>query len=235
MLREIGIYAKANKYAKMHPVEKLLLCILPIIIMGFVETWIILLLNSVCFIVMHYIARTPYKRVFKMIGGLLVFYLISSIVLVFDRGIYFSTIMILRGLSAGLCLSLFIFTTPFDFLLHYLSKFESIRDLCDISKTTERFFLLLEDEGNEIVLAMKSRGGFSGVKGRVKDMIRVMILSFHNSMERWKITREVLAARSYRGRHYYGEALYSYKKSRTIGIIIYNIIFITITIYVGII
>lgn len=59
-------------------------------------------------------------------------------------------------------------------------------------------------------------------------MIRVMILSFHNSMERWKITREVLAARSYKGRHYYGEALYSYKTSRIIGITLYNLIFIII-------
>ncbi len=231
MLREIAVYAKANKYAKIHPVEKLLLCILPIIIMGFVQTWDIIILNIVCFMLMHYIAKTPYKRVVKMVLGILVFYLVNSIVLVFDRGIYFSILMILRGLSASLCLSLFIFTTPFDFLLHYLSQFEGIRDLCDISKNTERFFMLLEDEGDEIVLAMKSRGGFSGPKGRVKDMIRVMILSFHNSMERWKITREVLAARSYKGRHYYGEALYGYNKYKTLGIILYNIILITIAIY----
>lgn len=230
MLREIAVYAKANKYATMHPVEKLLLCIMPIIIMGFVETWYILILNILCFIVMHYRAKTPYKRVLKMVSGILLFYLISSIVLIFDRGMYFSILMILRGISAALCLSLFIFTTPFDYLLHYLSKFEAIRDLCDISKSTERFFMLLEDEGEQIVLAMKSRGGFGGIKGRGKDMIKVMILSFHNSMERWKISREVLAARSYKGRHYYGEALYGYEKSKTIEIILYNVIFIIITV-----
>lgn len=230
MLREIAAYAKANKYAEMHPIEKILLCIMPIIIMGFVQVWSIIILNIVCFIFMHTIAKTPYKRVLKIIAGILLFYLMGSVIMVFDRGIYFSILMIFRGISAALCLSLFIYTTPFDFLLHYFSKFASIRDLCDISKNTERFFMLLEDEGNEIVLAMKSRGGFQGVKGRVDDTIRVMILSFHNSMERWKITREVLAARSYKGRHYYGEALYSYKKPRISLIVFYNIIFIILTI-----
>ncbi|HHX61195.1 MAG TPA: cobalt ABC transporter permease [Epulopiscium sp.] len=233
MLREIAVYAKANKYAKVHPIEKLLLCILPIIIMGFVQTWGILIFNILCFMLMHLIAQTPYKRVFKMVTEIVMFYLMSSIVLVFDRGMYFSILMILRGISSALCLSLFIFTTPFDFLLHYLSKFESIRDLCDISKNVERFFMLLEDEGNQIVLAMKSRGGFRGIKGRVNDMIRVMILLFHNSMERWKITQEVLAARSYKGKHYYGEALYSSKKSRIIGIMVYNIIFTSLTLLLG--
>ena len=215
----------------MHPVEKFLLCILPIIIMGFVEIWSILFVNILCFIGIHYIAKTPYKKVVKIVSSILTFYFISSVILLFDRGIYFSVLMILRGISASLCLALFIFTTPFDYLLHYLSQFEPIRDLCDISKTTERFFILLEDEGRQIVLAMKSRGGFNGVKGRVKDMMRVLILSFNNSLERWKITREVLAARSYRGKHYYGQALYAYKPSRTVGIVLYNIALIIIIIW----
>ena len=228
MLREIAVYAKANKYANVHPVEKMLLCILPILIMGFVESLGVIIINITCFIAMHYIAKTPYQKVLRMISGILVFYLISSVVLVFDRGIYFAILMILRGLSASLCLAFFIFTTPFDWLLHYFSKFEGLRDLCDISKAAERYFILLEEEGDQIVMAMKSRGGFNGIKGRVNDVIRVMILSFHNSMERWQVSREVLASRSYRGRHYYGLPPYSYDKGRTIGIIAYNCILLII-------
>lgn len=228
MLREIAVYAKANKYANVHPVEKMLLCILPILIMGFVEGWSIVIINIVCFIAMHYVAKTPYKRVIKMISGILVFYLISSVVLVFDKGIYFSILIILRGLSASLCLAFFIFTTPFDYLLHYFSKFEGLRDICDISKATERFFMLLEEEGNQIVMAMKSRGGFRGIKGRINDVIRVMILSFHNSTMRWQISREVLAARSYRGRYYYGLAPYSYSRRRIVGVLTYNSVLIVI-------
>lgn len=226
MLREIAAYAKANPYANMHPIEKLLLCILPIIVMGFVQSWPLIVFNIICFITMHYIAQTPYKRVIRLVIEILLFYLISSVILVFDQGLAFAVVMMLRGLSASLCLSLFIYTTPFDLLLHYCSQFESIRDLCDISKSVERFFVLLEDEGNLIVLAMKSRGGFQGFKGKVHDVIRVFILIFHNTMERWKITQEVLAARSYQGKFYYGEASYHFTKRSCIMIIGYNTVLI---------
>ena len=230
MLREIAAYAKANPYANVHPIEKLLLCILPIIVMGFVQSWLLLIFNIVCFMVMHCIAQTPYKRVIKLVIEILLFYLISSIILVFDRGISFAILTMLRGLSASLCLSLFIYTTPFDFLLHYFSQFESIRDLCDISKSVERFFVLLEDEGNLIVLAMKSRGGFQGIKGKFHDMMRVFILIFYNTMERWKITQEVLAARSYQGKFYYGEASYSFTRQSCMVIVGYNLILIVLAI-----
>lgn len=230
MLREIAAYAKANSYANVHPIEKLLLCILPIVVMGFVQSWHLIAFNIICFIAMHYIAKTPSKRVLKLVIEILTFYLISSIILTFDKGISFAIVMMLRGLSASLCLSLFIYTTPFDMLLHYFSQFESIRDLCDISKSVERFFVLLEDEGNLIVLAMKSRGGFQGIKGKLQDMMRVFILIFYNTMERWKTTQEVLAARSYQGKFYYGEASYSFTRRSCMVIVGYISILILLAI-----
>jgi len=234
MLREIAAYAKANPYANMHPIEKLLLCILPIIVMGFVQSWQLIIINIICFIGMHYMAKTPYKRVLKLVVEILLFYLISTVILVFDKGLSFALLMMLRGLSASLCLSLFIYTTPFDTLLHYFSQFESIRDLCDISKSVERFFILLEDEGNLIVLAMKSRGGFQGFKGRLHDMMKVFMLVFYNTMERWKITQEVLAARSYKGKFHYGKASYRFTRRSAIAIIGYNIILILLAVTISI-
>ena len=234
MLREIAAYAKANSYANVHPIEKLLLCILPIIVTGFLQSWHLIVFNIICFTAMHYIAKTPYKRVCKLVVEILTFYLLSSIILVFDRGISFAILMMLRGLSASLCLSLFIYTTPFDMLLHYLSQFESIRDLCDISKSVERFFVLLEDEGNLIVLAMKSRGGFQGIKGKLQDTMRVFMLIFYNTMKRWKITQEVLAARSYQGKFYYGEASYGFTRGSSVVAVVYNLILIVLAIILNI-
>lgn len=231
MLREIAAYAKLNPYANIHPVEKLLLCILPIVIIGFAQSWSIVILNIICFLSMHYIAHTPYPKVVKFVWNILLFYLFSCIILIFTKGLYFSILVILKGLSASLCLALFVFTTPLDYILHYFSKFESIRDVCDICKSVERFFLLLEDEGNTIVCAMKSRGGFRGIKGKVQDGTRVFSLLFYNALQRWQITQDVLDSRCYRGKLYYGEPTYTFDSLRCIYISVYNMVFIVLTIY----
>lgn len=77
---------------------------------------------------------------------------------------------------------------------------------------------------------MKNKRGFQGLKGKVRDVIRVFILIFHNTMERWKITQEVLAARSYRGKFYYGEASYGFAKRSCIMIMGYNVVLIILAI-----
>jgi cobalt/nickel transport system permease protein len=81
---------------------------MPIIMIGFTKNPIIIIGNIIFFVIMHKMAENNMKIVLKFTSHIAVFAAFSSLTFVFDYGIKYVGIILLKSLSAGLCLSFFI-------------------------------------------------------------------------------------------------------------------------------
>lgn len=218
MVKLIISLAKLNKISHYHPVEKLMISIIPIIIIGFCNTTFPIIANILVFLILHVICENNKKVVTKYILAVAAFTSFSSITLVFDYGIEYILIIFLRGLSSGLCLSFLAITTPIDDILFMLSKNSWLKDMCDIAKTMERFLIVIYDEYYILYKSMKSRGGFQGVKNTIINTGKMAGLLFLNTMKRWKDIKESIASRGYRGYIPYLKKEFSFSVVRILGI-----------------
>ncbi|SHH70557.1 CbiQ family ECF transporter T component [Clostridium grantii] len=143
--------------------------------------------------------------VVKFVVTLTLFGLISTITFVFDYGIYYSLVVVLKTLSGAMALSFLVLTTPIDDIFYFASKVNWLSDITDIAKNMERFIVLIEDEYGIMYKAMLVRGGFSGFKAKITDTGKLAGLLFVNTMKRWGEIKDSIDARCSRGCLVYSE------------------------------
>lgn len=199
MLRLIMALSRTSRIAYVHPVEKVLLSILPIIIMGFTYRSIPIIINIIIFILLHVLCKNNRNVVIKFALEIAVFAAISSITFVLDYGISYCGVIILKSLSAGLCLSFFVLTTPIDDVLGIMAKNKWLKDICDIAKTMERFLVIINDEYSILYNSIRSRGGFDNFKLKIRNTGKMAGLLFVNTMHRWSSIKDGIDSRGYRG------------------------------------
>lgn len=199
MFKTILSLSKVSRISNIHPVEKLLFSITPIVLIGFSNNPIPIALNILIFIFAHIICKNNRKIVLKFTIEIGIFAAISSLTLVLDYGVNYCLIIILKSLNAGLCLSFFSLTTPIDDLLYVMSKINWLRDICDIAKTMERYIVLIGDEFEILHMSMKARCGFIGYRLSIVNYGKLLGLLFLNTMKRWKYIKEGIDSRCYRG------------------------------------
>ena len=231
MLRTVLSYSKLSKLANIHPIEKIILCILPIIALSFSTKCYPLIINIVFFLMLHIICKNPLHIVRHFVEATFLFALVSSITFVFDYGWYNTAILILKAVSGGITVSFLTLTTPTDHVFYIFSKINWLRDICDIGKSMERFLILIDDEFQTLRKGMLCRGAFGGFKNKVKDSGNLAALLFINTLKRWKEIKDGINSRGYSGNIYYGceEFDLSYKRIVIIvGYITFLIILVSI-------
>ncbi|MEG0671344.1 CbiQ family ECF transporter T component [Clostridium sp.] len=232
MLKTILAYSKLSKLTNIHPIEKILLCILPIIALSFSTKCYPLVINIIFFLGLHIVYKNPLHVVRHFVEATFIFALISSITFVFDYGWYSTLILILKSVSGGITVSFLTLTTPTDHIFYLGSKVSFLKDISDIGKSMERFLILIDDEFHMLRKAMICRGGFHGFKAKVKDSGVIASLLFVNTLNRWKDIKNGINSRCYKGNIYYRyeEFDLSYKRIvLIIGYIMCLIIFVSIS------
>lgn len=221
MLKLILAMSKNSSVSYIHPIEKIFLSILPIVIIGFTHNSIPVILNIIMFIFLHLICKNNKKVVIKFSSEIAAFAAISSITFVLDYGIGYCTVIILKSLSAGLCLSFFALTTPMDDVLGIMAKHNWLRDICDIAKTMERFLVVINDEYIILHNSIKSRGGFDSFKLKIRNTGKIAGLLFVNTMYRWSSIKDGIDSRGYKGYMPYLQKEFSFSYLRFGAICIY--------------
>lgn len=211
MLKTIIAYSKINKENHRHPFEKLCLCIFPMIILGFSNEPIPILMNIIIFFLLHIKANTPKNIVIKFNLTIISFSLLSSITFIFVYDFNYILVLILKSFSGGMCISYLTLTTPLDHTLSLLYKNNFLKDICDIAKIMEMYILLLNDEAVTIYNAMSCRHGFHNFKSKIINMSKLAGLLFLNTLRRWPDIKDSLHNRLYSGHHYYKN--YNFKLS----------------------
>ena len=231
MLRLLLSLSKTNRLTNIHPIEKVVLFLIPLIIMGFVENsyWIILF-NLVVVIMYHIVLKSPKTIILKFTSGILIFTLFTSISMIFDQDINYIIVLILKSITGSLYIVLFTMTTPIDDVFYIGSKYNVTRDISDIAKSMIRYLILIEDEFSLIKSAMKSRGGFDTVEGKVKNGAKVMGVLFVNTMRRWRDISDSVNSRGYTGKTVYLEKYFNFSKKRLTLELIYILFLIIIVI-----
>ncbi|GAA0115497.1 CbiQ family ECF transporter T component [Clostridium senegalense] len=228
MLKTIIAYSKISKESHRHPLEKLCLCIFPMIILGFVHKPLPLILNIFIFLILHIKANNPKDIVLKFNIGILSFSLLSSITLLFVYNFNYILVIILKGVSGGMCISYLTLTTPLDHILSLVSKITPLQDICDIAKSMELYILLINDEASSIYNAMSCRHGFHSFKSKIKNMSKLAGLLFLNTLKRWPEIQDGLYNRCYAGRHYYSQCTSKLSYKFMLMMFMYNIILLAL-------
>ncbi len=199
MLKLILALSRTSRIANIHPAEKIILSLFPIVVIGFSHKPAPIILNIIIFIMLHILCKNNKKIVTKFTLEIGLFAAFSSITFIFDYGWKYCFIILLKSLSAGLCLSFFSLTTPIDDALFIFAKHDWLRDICDIAKSMERFLVVIDAECHILYDSIKSRGGFNGFKLKIINTGKMAGLLFVNTMNRWKDIKEALDSRGYRG------------------------------------
>lgn len=231
MLRLLLSFSKTNRFSKVHPIEKIIVFLIPLIIVGSVKNsyWIILM-NIAIVIICHIILKSPKALVLKFTSGILIFTTFTSISMIFDQEIRYIIVLILKSISGSMYILLFTMTTPIDDVFYLGSKYNATRDLSDIAKSMIRYLILVEDEFSLIKVAMKSRGGFESASGKVKNGAKVMGVLFVNTMKRWQNISDAVNSRGYNGKTVYLDKEFNFSRKRFVIECIYIVFLILIVI-----
>lgn len=205
----------------MHPVEKMLLALFPILLLGFTENHVLLVTNIVLFLLLHRLFQTPWPWVLRYIFTLLGFAGSSSIVLLFDYPLPFVLAVFLKATFSSLALTLFLFTTPPGDIFLFFARFPTLRDLCTVAQAMEHFILVMEEEFHHLVRSMHLRGGFRNWRLAAQNSGKIGALLFKNALSHYERTKEALEARLFRGIIPRGEEPYAFSKTRCAGIAAY--------------
>ena len=222
MIREINLHARINKNTYIHPLEKLMITFISLILCSYTENIYIILFNIMLISILVLKSKVPLKIVGKFLAIGFTFSFMSIIPILFIGNNISILIIILRTLNGALTISLLSLTTPLDHIISLVSKSDFLRDVGDIAKSMERFLIIIEDEFNITFKAVKSRGGFNGYKNSIKDFGYVCSLVIKNLFSAWKEIRDGLNNRCYNGKHNY-VFNFSINNKRLISIILYGI------------
>lgn len=228
MFRQVSAFSKISLLAQRHPLEKIMLSIFPIVVLGYCKIYIPLIINVFIFIILHWRSKNPSNIVVKFTLGTAIFAMISSITFLFDYGLYASGVIVLKALNGGICLSYLALTTPVDHILLIGSRISFLRDICDIAKNMERFIFLIEDEYHILYNAAKCRGGFGSFKDKIMDTSKIAGLLLVNTLKRWREINDAVNARCYKGYMVYLKNDFSFSKIRIGYVFVYNILLTTI-------
>lgn len=221
MLRLITALAKSSQLRFVSPLEKLFLTIIPIIILSFTKDIYVIVFNIVFFIILHIAYKNNLKIVFEFTSEIAGFVAFSSLTFVFTYGLPYVGVIILKSISAGLCLSFLSLTTPMDDIFYVLSKINFLKDFCDIGKSMFRFIMLLQDEYHLLYISVKSRNGFDTFKLKVVNTGKIAALLFVNTMRRWKDIKDGINSRCYTGSISYISKEFSFSIKRFLFICLY--------------
>ena len=222
MFKLISILSKNSKIAHIHPTEKILLSVMPIILMGFSNSIYLLIFNILVFSILHVVCGNPIKIVWKFTLAAAAFASVSSITLIFDYGWYYCIVLVIRTLSSGVCLAYLALSTPMDDILYLVSKNTYLRDISDIAKGMERFIMLIEDEYVTLYNAIKSRNGFCSFSLKIRNTGKMAGLLFVNTMKRWQDIKDAINTRCYRGNMSYLQKEFNFSWLRMVLILFYN-------------
>ncbi|SFB05934.1 CbiQ family ECF transporter T component [Clostridium frigidicarnis] len=199
MIREINLYAKNSKGKIIHPLEKLILIAIALVFNGYTKNINFLILNIILFSFLSYRLRNPIKIVFKFMCIAILFFVMSSITLIFTYSIHEISIIFLRVLSGSIIISYLSLTTPLDDIIYVFYKIPIFKDLSDIAKSMERFLILIEDDFQITYKAIKSRGGFNGFKRGISDFGTMCGVVLKNLFHKWRDIDLGLNNRCYTG------------------------------------
>lgn len=231
MLRLLLSLSKTNRLTKIHPIEKIILFLSPLIIIGTIKnSWKIILIQLGIVILLHIILKSPKTIILKFTSGILIFTTFTSISMIFDQSISYIIVLILKSLTGSLYILLFSMTTPIDDVFYIGSKYRATKDLSDIAKSMIRYLILIEDEFFIIKSAMRSRGGFDTVEGKIKNGAKVMGVLFVNTMKRWRDISDAVNSRGYSGKTVYIDKKFNFSTKRVIFECIYIMFLILIVV-----
>ncbi|WP_051986338.1 CbiQ family ECF transporter T component [Clostridium amazonitimonense] len=221
MLREVVLLSKNSIQCEKNPLEKILLSLGPIMILGFSKSYVPIILNIIFFVIIHFKNKHFLNIVIKFSLGTAAFAFISSITFLLDYGIEATGLIILKALSGGLCVAYLALTTPMDDILNFLHNSKWLKDFCDIAKSMERFILMLEEELIIMINAVRSRNGFDTFSLKVKNSSKIAGLLFMNTMKRWKDIKDSINSRCYNGNLNYNSHYHKIKRVNIVLIIMY--------------
>ena len=229
MLRLLLSLSKTNKLARVHPIEKTILFLSPLIIIGMIKNsyWIILIQLGLV-ISLHIVLKSPRTIILKFTSGILIFTTFTSISMIFDQSILYIIVLMLKSITGSMYILLFTITTPIDDVFYIGSKYRASKDISDIAKSMIRYLILIEDEFFIIKSAMLARGGFDTVEGKVKNGAKVMGVLFINTMRRWRDISDAVNSRGYSGNTVYLKKEFSFSIKRLIFECIYIVFLILI-------
>lgn len=227
MIKLISLYALNSRYAKVHPLEKVLLVLISLIICSYTENIYLITLNIIFFIILSINAQNPFSLVKKFLAIVTVFSIFTTINLIFYYDIKYIVIVLLRGVNGGITISFLALTTPLNHIVYLMSKNSLTREIGDIAKSMENFILIIEKDFEITFKAMKSRGGFSGFKKSIKDFARVCSIVMKNLFFRWREMSEGLKNRCYHGKYNY-RYVFNISKKRMLLIFLYGVLVLII-------
>lgn len=203
MISEISMYAGINKMSKVHPMEKLLITLIPLLCGAYTEKYEVIIFNIVIMILLGFLSKTSSKMMKKFICIALLFALSSAIPLLFERRYAFIILILLRAINGSIAISVFALTTPINHVVYLMSKNKYLADLADIAKSLETFLIIVENDFDITLKAMRSRGeGLRYIDG-LKSISKVCGVVFKNLLYRWKEINEGLKNRCYTGKYHY--------------------------------
>jgi cobalt/nickel transport system permease protein len=175
------------------------------------------------FTILHLRCKNQFNIVMKFTALASSFPLLSSITFVFDYGLRYCLVIMLKTLSGGICLSYLALSTPMDDILYFVSRIKGLRDVCDIAKHMERFLIVIEDEYIIMYNAMKLRAGFDSLTFKIKNTGKLAGLLFVNTMKRWEDIKNGINSRCYTGSMPYLNREFEFSFTRMSFIVFYNI------------
>ena len=223
MLREVYLYSKTGFGSKYHPGEKLLLGVIPLIIIGTKNSFALLTAYLIYFVILDLLFKVPYKMIIKFLILSVGFTALSIIGLMFSG---YDFIYILRlfykTIIGAFAISFIALTTDLDSILYLVSRFDYLKDVCDIAKSMERFLFLVEDEFVIVKNAVLSRDCSKKYKDRLKNFGKIAGCTFKNTIFRWRDIKNALDTRCYNGNINYSKLSSKFSWVRVFIVIIIN-------------
>lgn len=203
MIREINLYASINKFSNVHPIEKLLITLIPLLCGAYTEKYEVIILNIIVMILLGFAAKIPGKIMKKFIYVAVLFVFCSVIPFLFEQQYKVMILLLLRAINGAVAISFFGLTTPINHVVYLMSKIRWLEDVADIAKFLEAFLIIIEKDFDITLKAMKSRGCGTSYIDKIKSTSKVCGVVFRNLLYRWKEINEGLRNRCYIGKYHY--------------------------------
>ena len=197
------MYAGINKMSNVHPMEKLIIMMIPLLWGAYTEKYEVIVFNIVIMILLGFLAKISGKMMRKFISVALLFALSSAIPLLFERRYAFIILILLRAINGAIAISVFALTTPINHVVYLMSKNKYLGDLADVAKSLETFLIIVEKDFEITLKAMRSRGQGLRYIDKLKSIGKVCGVVFKNLIYRWKEINEGLKNRCYTGKYNY--------------------------------
>lgn len=222
MIREVNLYASISKFVNVHPMEKLLITLIPLLFGAYTEKYEVVIFDIITMILLGFAAKIPGKIIKNFIYVAVLFAFCSAIPLLLERQYEFIILLLLRAINGAIAISFLALTTPINHIVYLISKINLLSDVADIAKSLETFLIIIEKDFDITLKAVKSRGYGTSYIDKIKLISKACGVVFRNLLYRWKEINEGLSNRCYIGKYHYSyEFINNYKNY--IFIIMYSI------------